>query len=674
MKHKTTLIAIVVLLCGLAMAPAAALAQDGPVVRGYLFYSASCPDCQRVRQEVIPPLYREFGVQLQIMAIEIGDPNNYQWWLACEKAYGVSKSESDVPALFIGERSLVGAEAIATEARELIQTTFAQGGVDFPDVPRPGGPLQPVVRFMYFYSPTCGNCEIVKESVFAPLKAQYGDRLQWESYSVEDADHYLALLELGDRMGVPENQRGGVPVVFLGDETSAYSLFLGSRGIPEHLPPTIEWAMAIGGVGLPGWKDELFGQLYAPPTATPTPAASPTRPTSDSDCEDCDEIKRDARARTPLAATPTAQPTAGGAAAIHMAYFAEVGCSECDRVSIALGHLQRQFPNLVIHTLDIIDDLPVNLCLATRLNVPADQWHDAPAIFVGSDYLVDRDIQYARLVEIVSRYTATGAEATWETCDEEAVSLPPPPWWAVILPGLIDGINPCAFATIVFFISYLTLLERKRHEVLMVGLSFTLAVFLSYLAFGMLLRELLAGLVDLVGPVLRPILNAAIALVCLVLAILSLDDYRKARRGRVKDMALRLPDRLRRWVNAAVRKSMNARAFVWASFVAGVVVSFIELACTGQVYVPIIQGLTNPAYRAQSTLALIVYCLAFVAPLVAVFVASYTGTSSRQLGAWLQRHTATVKVATATLFLAIGLWLVYDILRIWGVLSLPYHS
>jgi len=234
---------------------------------------------------------------------------------------------------------------------------------------------------------------------------------------------------------------------------------------------------------------------------------------------------------------------------------------------------------------------------------------------------------------------------------------------------LIDGINPCAFATIVFFISYLTLLERKKQEILMVGLSFTLAVFLSYLAFGMLLREVFAGLVDLVGPVLRPILNITIALVCLVLAILSLDDYRKARQGRVKDMALRLPDRLRRWVNAVVRKSMNARTFVLASFVAGVVVSFIELACTGQVYVPIIQGLTNPAYRAQSTLALIVYCLAFITPLVAVFVASYTGTNSRQLSALLQRHTATVKLATALVFLGIGLWLIYDILRIWGVVS-----
>ena len=85
---------------------------------------------------------------------------------------------------------------------------------------------------------------------------------------------------------------------------------------------------------------------------------------------------------------------------------------------------------------------------------------------------------------------------------------------------------------------------------------------------------------------------------------------------------------------------------------------------------PIIQGLSNPAYRAQSTLDLVVYCLAFVTPLVVVFVASYTGTGSRQLGTLLQRHTAGVKLATAVLFLGIGLWLAYDVLRIWGVIAL----
>jgi len=628
---------VLVLLCALLIAPTAQ-AQDGPVVRGYLFYSATCDGCQWVRQDVIPTLYREFRQQLQILAVEISDENNYRWWLDVARAYGVDESDLDVPALFIGDDALLDEAEIDLMARERIQEYLDRGGVDYPDVPRPGGPLAPVVRFMFFWSPTCPHCTHVKEEVLPPLKARYSDRLQWEAYSVQKKENYLALLELGSRANIPADARGNVPAILIGDEYSTYALFVGGNEIEAYLPAAIEWFMGVGGVDLPGWRDELFAPAPIPvATATPTPAVQ----------------------------AGTADPPA-----IHMAYFAEVGCSECDRVSIALGHLQNQFPTLVLHEMDIFEDLSLNLCLSERLNVPADQRHDAPAVFVCSDYLVDRDIQYERLVQMVSRYVEAGAEATWESCDEAVAMPPPPPWWAVILPGLIDGINPCAFAPIVFFVSSLTLMERRKREILMVGLSFTLAVFLSYLAFGMVLREILAGLIDLVGPVLRPILNSVIALACLALAILSFDDHRKARRGRVKDMALRLPDRLRKWVNAAVRKSMNAQALALSSFVAGVVVSFIELACTGQVYVPIIQGLSNPAYRAQSTLALIVYCLAFVTPLVVVFIASYTGTGSRQLGTLLQRHTASVKLVTAVLFLAIGIWLVYDVLRIWGVVFL----
>ncbi len=665
MKPKMALTSILVLLCGLFVARAVQ-AQDGPVVRGYLFYSATCDDCQWVRQEVISPFYREYGQQLQVMAVEISDENNYRWWLDAARACGVAEADLDVPTLLIGKDVLVGRESIDAGARALIQEYLERGGVDYPDVPRPGGAPEPAVRFMFFWSPTCPHCTYVKENVFPPLKARYGDRLQWEVYSVEKEENYIALLDLEERADVSEDRRGGVPTILIGDEYSMYAVLLGQTEIETYLPAAIEWFMGAGGADLPGWTGELFGQSpIVLPTTTPVVA--------EEDCTGCKASDANREIYEGLAAANQATPVAGEAAAeqpaIHMAYFAEVGCSECDRVSIALDHLQDQFPNLVIHEMGIFRDLSTNLCLSERLDVPEEKRHDAPAVFVGSGYLVDQDIQYERLVELVSWYATNGAVATWETCDETVRLPPPPPWWGVILPGLIDGINPCAFATIVFFVSYLALLERKKHEILAVGLSFALAVFLSYLAFGMLLREVLAGLIGVVGPVLRPILNIAIALVCLALAILSFDDYRKARRGRVKDMALRLPDQLRWWANAAVRKSMNARAFVLASFVAGVVVSFIELACTGQVYVPIIQGLSNPTYRAQSTLTLIVYCLAFIAPLVAVLIASYTGTSSQQLGALLQRHTSAVKLATAVLFLGIGLWLAYDVLRIWGVVS-----
>lgn len=55
----------------------------------------------------------------------------------------------------------------------------------------------------------------------------------------------------------------------------------------------------------------------------------------------------------------------------------------------------------------------------------------------------------------------------------------------VAVAGLLDGINPCAFATILLFISYMTLVGRKKKEMLITGSAFTSTVFVTYLLLGL---------------------------------------------------------------------------------------------------------------------------------------------------------------------------------------------
>jgi len=64
------------------------------------------------------------------------------------------------------------------------------------------------------------------------------------------------------------------------------------------------------------------------------------------------------------------------------------------------------------------------------------------------------------------------------------------------------------------------------------------------------------------------------------------------------------------------------------------VVSIVELACTGQVYLPtIIFVLGLPQWRARAALALVAYNLMFVTPLIVVFLLAYFGTTSSSLPA-----------------------------------------
>ena len=47
----------------------------------------------------------------------------------------------------------------------------------------------------------------------------------------------------------------------------------------------------------------------------------------------------------------------------------------------------------------------------------------------------------------------------------------------LISAGLIDGINPCAFAVIVFFVSFLAVYGYKKQEIVCIGIFYILAVF-----------------------------------------------------------------------------------------------------------------------------------------------------------------------------------------------------
>jgi cytochrome c biogenesis protein CcdA len=268
----------------------------------------------------------------------------------------------------------------------------------------------------------------------------------------------------------------------------------------------------------------------------------------------------------------------------------------------------------------------------------------------------------------LERYESTGAEKSWSEFDAGAAEQSLLDRFmsfgvaTVAFAGLVDGLNPCAFATLIFFVSYLSISQRKGKQVLAVGLAFTLGVFVTYLAVGLgfyRVLDLLGGLLTTLGKWVYGLT----ALLCAVLAVFSLRDALKARSGQLDDMSLALPHRLRMRINTAIRKGRNSRAFVFGAFGTGLVVSVLELACTGQVYLPtIIFVVSQPDLRARAVSYLILYNLFFIIPLLVVFVAAYYGTGSKQLTQFLQKHAAAVKVGMAVLFAGLAAWLTFSLI------------
>jgi cytochrome c biogenesis protein CcdA len=150
---------------------------------------------------------------------------------------------------------------------------------------------------------------------------------------------------------------------------------------------------------------------------------------------------------------------------------------------------------------------------------------------------------------------------------------------------------------------------------------------------------------------------------CIVLAVLSIRDYFTAREGNLEDMTLTLPKQLRRRINATIHESdRRATSYYIGAFITGLLVSFIELACTGQIYLPTIIFMSSvPTLRRKALAYLLLYNLMFIIPLIVVFILAYYGTTSKQLSDFLQKHAAPVKLGMSIVFILLAGWLIFSL-------------
>lgn len=497
------------------------------------------------------------------------------------------------------------------------------------------GQQGPTVRMVYFYANECGHCLTVAEELLQPLQAEYGEQMAIKMVEISDPVNYELLIRAEEAFAVSSEQRGLPTLVVDG------RVMVGEDEIRDELPCLLDTCLAAGGTSwpdIPGLEDVAresgidFDSEFGFPGDV-----EPCGPEEDTACT--------------------------GPAPIWVAYFSQAGCQQCSRAEYDIRYAKSEYPQLVVEEFDVQEDAALAEWLGKRLGVPDRKRLATPALFVGDDYLVGEEITSEGVLELAEKYVPTGADRFWEDIDtaqasqgivERFRSFGP---FTVVLAGLVDGLNPCAFATLVFFVSYLTLSGRQGREVLAVGAAFSVGVFLAYLGVGLGLYRLLGLLGDLLTKLGRWVYGLT-AIACGGLAIASFVDFLKARRGDIGDMNLSLPHGLRRRINAAIRRGRNSETYVAGAFVTGVIVSFLELACTGQVYLPTIMFVTSvPELRVRAVFYLVLYNLLFVLPLVVVFILAYYGTTSKDLTRFLQRNAAGVKLGMVLLFTSLALWL-----------------
>jgi cytochrome c biogenesis protein CcdA len=283
-----------------------------------------------------------------------------------------------------------------------------------------------------------------------------------------------------------------------------------------------------------------------------------------------------------------------------------------------------------------------------------------PSVLIGNILLIGKD-------EITNKLETTIEQVLKEKHEPLSfLKIDPPEVFkkisvlAVILSGLIDGVNPCAFAVIVFFVSFLAVYGYRRREIIYIGASYCCAVFITYLLIGLGLFNFLYSMVGFYAIIKS--FYYFIAVFCFVLAAFALRDFLKYRKtGEAQDMILQLPAFLKKRVNLVIGSHLRQKEEgVWSlcasAFVVGFLVSLLEAVCTGQVYLPTIVFILKSTHlRLKALSYLLLYNFMFVLPLVLVFALSLLGFSSQRFNKFLKENLGGIKLLMFLLFLLLGL-------------------
>jgi len=329
-------------------------------------------------------------------------------------------------------------------------------------------------------------------------------------------------------------------------------------------------------------------------------------------------------------------------------YYHSPGCRSCTEF------IEREIPNLEAeYGIDLdfrTHDITKPEVFESLESILIDRdlsWEKVPIIIFGNSVLQGEEAINTHIKALVLGEPFEDSVGGTASSSSKLLVVP------IILAGLLDGVNPCAFTTLIFLISALAVAGKGRKEILVIGVFFTLSVYFTYYLVG-------AGLFGALRAAssfrwISQLIRWFMTIFLLVFAVLSFLDYLKVRQGRSNEILLQLPKSMKKRIHKSVRTYTRSTALIGSSIIMGFLISLFELGCTGQIYFPTITYMiqTNSGYKGWALLAL--YNLAFIIPLILVFLVTYGGVGSEKLAILFKKNLGGVKLFTVFLFVLLAI-------------------
>ncbi len=230
----------------------------------------------------------------------------------------------------------------------------------------------------------------------------------------------------------------------------------------------------------------------------------------------------------------------------------------------------------------------------------------------------------------------------------------PPILPLIVVSGLLDGINPCAFAVLLFFLAFLFAVMKNaspkevKKRIFMVGSIYIAAVYIGYLLIGV-------GMLKVISLTPFPNLIAQLgALLVIILGVISLKDYFFYGKG----ISLKIP--YGQWKTIA---RLVHKATIPSILLVGFLVALVEFPCTGGIYVAILGMLAVKETQIKALMYLLIYNLAFVLPLVMILAFASNRRIVDKMRGWQEEKKRHFRLLLGLLMIAMGIVIFFGYLN-----------
>jgi cytochrome c biogenesis protein CcdA len=210
---------------------------------------------------------------------------------------------------------------------------------------------------------------------------------------------------------------------------------------------------------------------------------------------------------------------------------------------------------------------------------------------------------------------------------------------AVLLTGLVDGINPCAMAILLFFITFLFTIRKRRAAIARMGLVYIACVYIVYFLVGLgLLRATTLVQGHWLGQ-----LGAALLILFGVTNLLGAVFPKFPIRLEVPEIG---KEGLKNWMY---------RATLPATIVLGTLMGLESFPCSGGPYVAILGLLGSQTGFWEGFGYLALYNLMFIMPLLVILILALNPIMGAKIQAWERASSHKVRGITGAVMALIGL-------------------